>query len=110
MPSKLKKRLDAGYYDMRDMPYPVKPKSTFAARASGLYTKQLAKFLAAKNSYRIEAVRRSLDFKADLLEEHGLSDHPKAEAAFLIAWEERHSNGCGEVVDFFYEIAQLLKD
>jgi len=48
-------------------------------------------------------------FKADLLEENGLTSHPKADKLFDMAWEDGHSSGLEEVEAYFVEFMVLLK-
>jgi hypothetical protein len=47
-------------------------------------------------------------FKKDLFEENGVTDNPKAEKAFEIAWEERHSGGLSDVACFFSRLTELI--
>jgi hypothetical protein len=47
------------------------------------------------------------EFKLDLFAENGVSAHPKAEAAYNIASNER--SGLGEIRDLFEDIAALLR-
>lgn len=48
-------------------------------------------------------------FKADLEEEFGLSGHPKAQRLFDLAWQEGHSSGYNEVLNYYSEFSDLLK-
>ena len=59
--------------------------------------------------YRAEEARRKIDLRNDLIAEYNLEDHPKANEAFDLAWEEKHSSGVGEVADFFYDLSRLMK-
>ena len=63
----------------------------------------------ALKRYREDINRRDEIFKADLLAEHGLTDHPKAQAIYRLAWEHGHAGGLSEVVNYFIEFAELVK-
>jgi len=52
--------------------------------------------------------RLSDEFKADLFADYDVSG-PKAEKAYKIAYDERHSSGLHEVVDLFDDLAELIK-
>lgn len=47
--------------------------------------------------------------KADLESDYSLSSHPKRDALWTIAWEEGHSSGYHEVVNWYEKLAELLK-
>lgn len=47
--------------------------------------------------------------KAALAAELGLTDHPKLDALYQLAWEHGHSSGFDEVANYFREFAELLK-
>lgn len=49
-------------------------------------------------------------FKKDLIESFELSEHPKAEKAFRLAWIECGYLGYEEVYYYFAELADLMKD
>ncbi len=48
-------------------------------------------------------------FKKDLLRAHRVSDNPKAEKAYDIAWDYGHSHGEASVADYFYDLVELIK-
>jgi hypothetical protein len=57
-----------------------------------------------------ESSATALDrFKIDLFDECGVLQNPKAQAAYDIAWEDRHANGLLEVAYFFEELVELIK-
>lgn len=67
-------------------------------------------YRAARDAYRTKERSLLNEFRDDLLAANGLTaGNPKAIKAYDIAWNERHSNGLGEVVDLFEDLAQLLK-
>lgn len=49
-------------------------------------------------------------FKTDLFKEFGVTDNPKREKAFSIAWERGHASGYYEVELCFMNIVELIKD
>jgi len=59
--------------------------------------------------YAVEEQRIADEFYSDAIDTVGLTGHPKASAAFNLAWEERHSSGRREVAEFLRDLAELLK-
>ena len=58
-------------------------------------------------TFRAES-RRLLDqFKVDALEEVGLTNHPKAERAWEMAWD-KHGSGLSDVFYYLEELASLI--
>lgn len=49
-------------------------------------------------------------FKSDLFAENGVTDNPKADRAFAIAWDHGHHSGYSDVAGYFDEIVELIKD
>lgn len=49
------------------------------------------------------------DHKARLAAEHGLTDHPKLDRLYELAWSHGHASGFSEVEFYFSEFADLLK-
>ncbi len=60
----------------------------------------------AYDTYRTEDGRIHDKFRADLLEDLGMTGHPKADKFFSKAWEDGHAHGYSEV----YNVAQNLVD
>jgi len=85
-------KLKSGYYE---------PKTVYARRNTNP-TRYYA--------WREESNKLSTLFKSDAIESVGLTNHPKAQACWDIAWEERHSAGLGEVLDFLETLAGLFVD
>lgn len=110
MPTTLSEKISSGYYMGHDLRRPHKPENTLSARASGLYAKAKAKYKSDMEEYRGKSKQREAEFKTDLLEEYGVTDHPKADKAFSIAWDIGHSNGFSEIEHYFTELLPLLKD
>ena len=60
--------------------------------------------------YDAEHARLYLEFKEDLFDEFGMSDHPKREKIFTYAWEEGHYCGLEDVYSVFSDIVDLIAD
>jgi hypothetical protein len=101
------------------MEYPSKLKRPFVSNhptveqakeyiaAMELYEKGEAAVSEARRLYDLEDQRLYRLFKADVLEETGLTDHPKAERAFELAWEN-HGSGYADVYNSLVEYAELM--
>jgi hypothetical protein len=59
--------------------------------------------------YGAEASRLEQEFKADLFEEHGVTENPKANQCFAIAYDMGHHNGHECVANYFDTIVDLIK-
>lgn len=66
------------------------------------YTEYTNKYMSCLNE-------KEAQFKADLLEEAGITDHPKADMLFNKAWEQGHSSGYSEVYNCFYDLLDLIQ-
>lgn len=67
-------------------------------------------YRAARDRYQAEQQRLNDEFYADLLEEHGVTGHPKAQKAYNLAYEYGHSAGYQEVALHFADLVELIKD
>jgi hypothetical protein len=67
-------------------------------------------FREARKEHHQETYRLEAMFKADALDETGLTGHPKAEKAWALAWDRGHSSGLYEVLGNLQELADLLLD
>lgn len=47
-------------------------------------------------------------YKKDLLAAFGVTDHPKAEKAFAMAWDQGHAYGLYEVLLKFADLVELI--
>ena len=63
----------------------------------------------AQRAYRAETSRLEEEFKTDLFDEHGVTDHPKAQKVFALAWEHGHSAGYSEIAIYFDDFVELIK-
>ena len=67
-------------------------------------------FRRARNEYYSEIARLSMEFKADLFEEHGVTGHPKAEKVYSLAYDYGHAAGYEDVASHFSSLVDLIKD
>lgn len=65
-------------------------------------------FNLERNNYHTTSADLSLQFKADLADELGLTNHPKWDKLFEIAWEEEHDCGYEAVYNYASTLAELL--
>lgn len=67
---------------------------------------------ARRKELRTESLRVRVEmkeqFKRDLLEALDLTDHPKAEEMFNLAWDQHKSEGLGQVAWFCRKLAKLV--
>jgi hypothetical protein len=66
-------------------------------------------FYQALDNYNRDQKNVTDQFKADLLEELGITNHPKAELLFNMAWEEGHSEGYQSVFYYADMFSELLE-
>lgn len=59
--------------------------------------------------WRKQEARLFAQFRVDALAETDLTNHPKADRAFDMAWDERHSSGYMDVFHFLWDLADLMK-
>ena len=50
------------------------------------------------------------EFVNDLFENFNVTNNPKRQKAFDLAWEKGHANGLEEVYNEFYDLVELIKD
>ncbi len=110
------------YYSTPRVAYPdspVKPymtKTHTAAQAKEYaekleqYESEMPSYKSGKDAYYREEQLLLLEFKTDLFEKHGVTDNPKRENCYSIAWERGHSSGLGEVMNYFSDFVELIKD
>jgi hypothetical protein len=49
------------------------------------------------------------EFKSDLFTDFGVTNNPKADKAFQLAWEYGHSAGYYEVINYFHDLVTLIE-
>lgn len=69
-----------------------------------------SKDAATWEAYIAEERRIHAQFKADLLDEFGLTNHPKADKIFEYVWQEGHAYGHSEVYGKMLDLAELFTD
>lgn len=72
------------------------------------YRKQLPEYRRRAKAYHEEGRELIEQFKTDALEELGLSEHPKAELLYKMAWERDQAIGLREVFDTMDYLSKLL--
>lgn len=112
------------------LPYPEKPtkpkepkltgKDSDAYRAHADAMDQYAKDLKAyeagplaqyneqRDAYHKEGHRLEEEFKKDLLEELGVTGHPKAEKLYSLCYMKNHSGGFSDVASIAHDFVELL--
>lgn len=60
--------------------------------------------------YRVEESRLDTEFKSDLFEDLGITDNPRREKLFSLAWEIGHSIGYSEVYRVACDLVELIRD
>lgn len=65
--------------------------------------------ILARSAHWVDAARLRGVFRDDLLTEHGITGHPKAEKAFMMAWEHGHSSGYAEIAAYFSRLVELIR-
>jgi hypothetical protein len=73
-----------------------------------LFNKRLEEFKQMRAEYRKQCYEVDAQFKKDLLEHYGITDHPRADRAFEIAWEYGHSDGYESVALVMDDLVELM--
>lgn len=102
------------------LPYPTRPDKPFikkdaspkdyrdfATILEGYEAKKLV-FEAEKKAYQEDNARLKQQFKIDLLAELGISNHPKRESLYSLAWDYGHATGLYEVYIHAEKLVDLL--
>lgn len=74
------------------------------------YSSHTISFKEDRKGYMNESMQHRKEFEDDLLDEYGVTNHPKARRAFELAWSYGHADGYQAVVDYFDEIVDLLEN
>lgn len=67
-------------------------------------------YKAQRKQYGEEKHKLHEEFVNDLFENFNVTDNPKRQKAFDLAWEKGHSNGLEEVYNEFYDLVELIQD
>jgi len=74
-----------------------------------LFEKRLEQVKKIRIEYWKQCNDIDAQFKKDLIEYYEITDHPKADRAFEIAWEYGHSDGCYNVALVMDDLVELMK-
>lgn len=87
------------------------PFSTTGVAVGGVVEKVVddAAFKAALTHHMRHSADLMARFKQDLKEEFGVTDNPKADAAFKLAYDHGHGSGLSDIYDYFSDFVQLIK-
>lgn len=69
------------------------------------YEKEATKYYEKRQQYNEETGRLSDEFKKDLLQEFGISEHPNADNIYAYAWALGHSGGYSDVYSVINEMS-----
>lgn len=61
-------------------------------------------------AYNAEESRVIEKFKADMFDDLGISDNPKRNELYRVAWDYGHSSGIQEVYNYALDLVDLIKD
>lgn len=71
-------------------------------------TRNVPNYQEKRKEYRKESYRLEALFKEDALREVDLTNHPKANKAYEMAWAEGHSEGLEQVFKYLENYADLM--
>jgi hypothetical protein len=95
---------------MKEMDTFVGTKAQLVAKEAELDQKYLSEVNNERSSLNKKILILWIDVQKDVSKEEGLDfDQRKVKQAWNIAWDEAHSGGYGEVVNYFRTICELLK-
>ncbi len=113
---------DLAYYSNTG-PYPDKPMKPgrpgisaspaylrIHADAVEKYEKDMVEYRKLEEAYRRKVADLEAEFRKDLLEEFGLTNHPKADKIYSYVWDKGHSSGYGEMYNIMSDLADLFAD
>jgi hypothetical protein len=106
--------LDAGKYENK-VPasyeiLPVDPDNMTVRQAEAHREAEKEKKRTQRQLHRQEQGRITAMVKADLEAEHGIAGHPKADKLWSLAWDDGHSAGYYDVIGYYEEFVELVKD
>jgi hypothetical protein len=89
--------------------HPTAEEATAYIKELSGYKDSLTKNGELRRAYDAENSRLYDLFKADALEEAGLTGHPNADKIFAKSWEDGHSSGYYEVFSILCDLAELVR-
>lgn len=66
-------------------------------------------YMDARKAYHAHTNELKMQFKQDMLDDFGVTDHPKAQKLWELAWERGHSAGLYAVYQEAEELVELLR-
>jgi hypothetical protein len=75
---------------------------------SGFYETKL-NYKEGKDAWNIDQGRLHELFERDLFAYYGVTNNPKKNQCYQIAWEMGHAHGINEVASHFSDIVELIK-
>ena len=116
LPVDLGERIRSGYYESK-VPFPAR---TDYVIVEEIETQRLGKqtlkgfdeegYRKARDAHNADEQRLHTEFRKDALADCGITDHPKADKCFALAWEHGHSSGYHDVLNHLREFSELIKD
>lgn len=105
-------------------PYPCRPEKPFLRKEDRDNSSALRKYLTLLEAYeesmvewrkkdevyRGERYALEIEFKKNALDVCGILNHPKADKAYSLAYEDGHSEGFGGIYNALIKYAELLTD
>ncbi len=87
----------------------VGTRAEFNKKVQKLLSQEIEVYKVEKSKQSRDQSRLNEEFKNDLYKEFGVEENPKREKCFLLAYEQGHSSGRGEVYNYFAEFVELIK-
>lgn len=102
--------ITGGFFDNRK-DFPNSPGMTTCPTCGSKYKDPVKKaaFDRKRKEYNEEQARLENLFKEALFYYTNVSDNPKANSAYSIAWEKGHSSGLAEVYNEFLDLVVLIQ-
>lgn len=69
----------------------------------------LVDYSADREGWRLEEIRITALFRADMATEYGMVGHPKESDVFNVAWSYSHAGGLQNVAYYYEDLARLVK-
>lgn len=86
-----------------------KPTHITATRNSQEYLDQMDEAKKNREWNRQAELGKREAFRKTLAEAYGISDHPKEDLLWRMAWSRGHANGYAEVASEYDELVELIK-
>jgi hypothetical protein len=102
--------IEGGFFDNRKG-YPNPPRLSICPTCGSKYKDPVkkARFDRQRKEYNEEQARVEKLFKEALYHYFRISDHPKANDVFWLAWQKGHSSGLTEVYNECCDLVELIK-